>query len=350
MRGKLPLILLQYRHLAILVGLCACGGGELRTTDGGAGGNGGAPPDGGSPSDGGAGGMGGSGAGGSGAGGQAEGGSGGEGGKASCDDPATCEYDLETTCLGEPAFDPTNLPNCDAALCPGGGIGRCVPTSLVPEETVALLADCSGTTKCVPDYAVERGGLFTAPTCESVGGYEGRCLSTCIPAVAAQIGLLPQSTCNPDERCAPCYDPFDGTDTGACSLSCDTGPANPPETFPRCCEDLGGGACVPIAVVGEGAAEDLDADECETLEADDSVCVPDVITAAHLQGQLFTATSCTTNILVQVGGGSAAGGCLPKCIPEVNDTAGLAQDGCPEDFNCVPCTRNGTSTGACEPQ
>lgn len=348
MRGKLPLHL---RSVLLLVAVSACGGGELRIDDGagGQGGEGGTPSPGGGPADGGAGAAGGNGGEGA-AGGPSDGGTGGgEGGRGSCDDPATCEYDLETTCRGEPAFDPSNLPACDAALCPGGGIGHCVPTSLVPADTVALLADCSGTTKCVPDDAIERNGLFTAPTCESVAGYEGRCLSTCIPAVADQVELLPQSSCDPDERCAPCYDPFTGADTGACSLSCDPGPAEPAATFPRCCEDLGGGACVPIQMVGEEAAADLDADECASLNADDSVCVPDVITAAHLQGELFTATSCTTNLLVQLGGGSAAGGCLPKCIPEVNDTAGLTQESCPEDFNCVPCTRNGTSTGACDP-
>ncbi|NUP10501.1 MAG: hypothetical protein HOW73_31005 [Polyangiaceae bacterium] len=333
--------------LALAAALAACGG-ELVTNDGGAA-EGGSPSNGGTTNNGGGTNEGGSGAEGGAGGGTTDGGGG--GGTEGCDDPDTCEYDLETTCMGEPANDPTNLPACPAELCPGGGLGRCIPTTLVPKDSVALLADCSETQKCVPDSAIMRDGLFTAPTCEFGPGYEGRCLSTCIPDVASQIDLLPQDICAPDERCAPCTDPFTGEDTGACTLSCDQGPTLPPKTFPACCEDLGGGKCVPADVVGEESAATLDPEECEGLGETGSVCVPDVITDAHLQGQPFVATSCTTNLLVQLGGGSAQGGCLPRCIPEVNDTAGLAQDGCPDQtYRCVPCTNGGASTGACEPQ
>lgn len=252
--------------------------------------------------------------------------------------------------MGVPAVDPANLPTCSADLCPERGAGRCVPIALIPADSVDLLASCDADNKCVPDFAVETNGLFTPPSCASVAGYEGRCLSTCVPAVAEQVDMLPQSSCAVGERCAPCYDPFDGTDTGACSFSCDPGPAGPPETFPLCCQDLGGGACVPVEIVGQDAASGLDANECNQLGAGGSVCVPDVITQAHLAGMPFEADSCTTNVLVQVGGGSAAGGCLPRCIPEVNGTAGLTQETCPAEFYCVPCTKNGTSTGACDPQ
>ena len=43
-----------------------------------------------------------------------------------------------------------------------------------------------------------------------------------IKDIAAKKGLLPQSTCEANELCAPCFSPTDGSDTGACSsVSCD---------------------------------------------------------------------------------------------------------------------------------
>ena len=40
-----------------------------------------------------------------------------------------------------------------------------------------------------------------------IAGAEGRCLSTCLPAIASEAELLPQSVCPTGTRCAPCYNP-----------------------------------------------------------------------------------------------------------------------------------------------
>jgi hypothetical protein len=267
-----------------------------------------------------------------------------------CDDPATCEYDLETTCMGQPVADPAAFAACPSAVCGSGG--HCVPASLLPADQVDLLADCDATAKCVPDALIETGGLFTPPTCASVGGAEGRCLSACLPDVAGQAALLPTDICQTDERCVPCFDPFDGTDTGACTLSCDAGPTQPPKTFAKCCEDKGGGTCLPIRLVGAEAAEQLDAEECqEDLEQAGSVCVPDALYQAHSQGELFNPMPCETGFFAQLGGASEEGACLPDCIPEVGNTFGVAQTDCEDGWGCVPCTdQNGEDTGACQPQ
>jgi hypothetical protein len=263
----------------------------------------------------------------------------------SCDDEATCEYDLETSCAGRPVADPSVLPTCPASVCSEGG--HCVPAVAVPADQRSLLASCGGGSLCVPDMAIERGGLFTAPSCDSIGGAEGRCLSACIPSVAYRAHLLPQAGCGASERCVPCYDPFDGTDTGACTVSCDPGPAEPKRTLPACCADKGGGTCVPAALVGPDEADRLDADECAGLGIGDAVCVPDVILQSFLAEVPFTAVECTTGDLVQSLGLGAEGGCLPECIPIV-DALPVTQETCGDGFKCVPCVDlDGDGTGAC---
>ncbi len=267
-----------------------------------------------------------------------------------CDDPATCEYDLDTTCAGQPAADPEAFPACPTNVCAGGA--HCVPTAAIPADQAALLADCDASAKCVPDALIETGGLFTPPTCTSVAGAEGRCTSVCLPDVAAQAELLPQDVCAASERCVPCYDPFDGTETGACRLSCDGGPTEPPKTFAKCCAEKGGGTCLPVALVGEASAAQLDDEECvKDLGEEGSVCVPDAIYAAHAQGQLYQPEPCETGFFVQLAGASEEGGCLPECIPEVDDAPFVGQEDCAEGFACVPCVdQNGEVTGACSPQ
>lgn len=267
-----------------------------------------------------------------------------------CDDPATCAYDLDTTCAGQPAADPALFPACPASLCGGGG--HCVPSTLVPADQAELLADCDASSKCVPDALIETGGLFTPPSCDSVGGFEGRCLSTCLPDVAAQIDLLPSEGCAASERCVPCFDPISGDDTGACTLSCDAGPVEPAQTFPKCCAEKGGGTCIPAATVGAESAAQLDAEECEEdLGQPGSVCVPDAIYAAHSSGELYQPSPCETGFLTQLAGASEEGACLPECIPEVDGTFGLSQTDCEDGFKCVPCIdQNGDDTGACQPQ
>ena len=74
----------------------------------------------------------------------------------------------------------------------------------------------------MPDTLIETGGNFILPTCTSVFGAEGRCLSTCVPQLADTADSLPQDICDENERCTPCFDPLqDGAPpTGACELSC----------------------------------------------------------------------------------------------------------------------------------
>jgi hypothetical protein len=111
----------------------------------------------------------------------------------------------------------------------------CVDASLVPADVGKMLKDCSKG-KCAPKKSVERGGNYVPKTCRSTGDAEGRCMNVSIPEIAAEAALLPPGDgCDADERCAPCFDPRTGDDTGAChSASCDA-PKEPKKTFAPCC-------------------------------------------------------------------------------------------------------------------
>src|SRR5262249_32410815 len=101
-----------------------------------------------------------------------------------------------------------------------------------------------------------------------VGGAEGRCESTAIPGIATQASQLPSAGCDPNERCAPCVNPLDGTDTGSCHLSCDPGPKTPPVLFPSCCNSRG--KCIPGSMVPQDQAGHLSGAGCQS----GSLCVP----------------------------------------------------------------------------
>lgn len=241
---------------------------------------------------------------------------------AACDDPATCNY--EASC--PPVLDPTTLTAC-------GPDAHCLDAALITDPAQSSrLGKCADQTKlCVPDIFIKTGGKFTPPTCNSVGGAEGRCLSLVLPDVKSQEALLPQDTCAASERCTPCYNPVDGTSTGACSLACDTGPTKPPVTFAKCCSDRA--HCVPSASIPDEQEGNLSQDDC----TDTNLCVPDQILLAQ------TIPTCTANSFIL---GNYTGVCLSDCFDFGIQGIALARGSCQSNFKCAPCTQNGEPTGA----
>jgi hypothetical protein len=252
-----------------------------------------------------------------------EGGGGSGGGSAtSCDDPNTCNY--EANC--PPVIDPSPLTSC-------GPDAHCLDAALITDPAQSSrLAKCTDATKlCVPDIFIKTGGKFTAPSCTSVGGAEGRCLSRVLPDVKAQEAMLPQDTCAASERCTPCYDPITGTSTGACNLSCDAGPTKAPVTFGQCCNARA--HCVPTSAIPDAQEDNLKQDNC----ADTNLCVPDQI----LLNQPIP--TCTANSLVL---GNYSGVCLSDCFSFGIQGLALARGSCASNYKCAPCTQNGQPTGA----
>jgi hypothetical protein len=244
-----------------------------------------------------------------------------------CDDPATCNY--EAGC--PPVIDPvaTGLTACAADA-------HCLDAALVTDPAQASqLATCDDATKlCVPDIFLATGGKFTPPTCTSVNGAEGRCLSTALPAVAAQASLLPQDSCAASERCTPCFNPLDGTSTGACNLSCDTGPTQPAKEFAQCCDMRA--RCVPTSSIPADQQGQLSAKECDQAQPG-SLCVPNEILA---NGPFPT---CTANSIIL---GNYTGVCLSDCLDFGIQGVALAKGSCSSGFTCAPCEQFGQPTGA----
>lgn len=227
--------------------------------------------------------------------------------------------------VGAPVIVASTLPACGAA----DGGAHCLPEKNVPQALVAELATCGTSGRCVPDKLIESGGRFIPKTCASALGAEGRCQSMAVPSVAAQA-TLPIDVCDANERCVPCFNPVDGTPTGACTTSCDGGPKAPAKLFPSCCGSEG--KCVPTSLVPPAQRASLDA--C----AQDSLCVP----TEHLN-PAFVPQKCSGEIFFD----DYDGVCLNDRCLDLGSSAWLLDDGnCPNGKTCVPCTRNGEPTGA----
>jgi hypothetical protein len=244
-----------------------------------------------------------------------------------CDDPATCEYEANCPAV----IEPTTLPECAPDA-------HCLSATLVPADMAAQLGPCSDASQlCVPDDFIRTGGKFAPATCASVAGAEGRCLSKALPAVADQADLLPQASCGANELCSPCFNPIDGSDTGACRLTCDTGPTTAAVTFESCCE--GRAACVPTQSIPEDQQGQLGEEECEDLTAEADLCVPNEI----LAGGPFPACAASGFL-----SGDYTGVCLSDCLSFGIQGLALAQGNCSDDYTCAPCISplSGEPTGA----
>jgi hypothetical protein len=254
-------------------------------------------------------------------------GSGGDDTAPPCDDPATCDY--EAGC--PPILDPSSLESCAPDA-------HCFSKDPIPVEERDRFAECpGGDTLCIPDIFLETGGQFTLATCHSLYDGEGRCVSLALVDIAAQADTLPQDTCASYERCAPCYNPLDGTETGLCALACDAGPTEPPVVAPSCCQDVG--TCIPAAQVPPDRQAELLQDTCEAQQ----LCIPDALITNTL-------VTCDAELL---GGPIGEGRCLPDCMAQTGGINGAVMTGdcsaAGSNFKCFPCNDplSGEPTGLC---
>jgi hypothetical protein len=221
----------------------------------------------------------------------------------------------------EPILDVSALISCAEDA-------HCLPSATIPTEFHDMLGTCEDETSlCVPDTMSQYGGFFVPPTCESISGTEGRCLSLAIPQIAAEGDYLPISTCQPSERCSPCCDPFTGEETGACSQACDTGPVEEmcgEPIFPSCCNGLG--HCVDPDLVPEEKKGNIK--NC-TGDGAGLMCVPDAMKNPDYAGE-----PCQGNSLLM---GAYDGVCLPDCLKLFLQISYDASP-CSDYHKCVPCT------------
>ena len=241
--------------------------------------------------------------------------------------PDKCPYD-------GPPIDVSGFKTCGLG-------GRCVPSGAIPEKERSRLAPCEGGF-CVPEKIIVAKGNLLPKSCASLIGGEGRCISLVFPDILAQKDRLPQDVCDPNERCAPCFDPLTGAETGACrSVSCDA-PKTQAKVFGKCCEQKGvsRGRCLPKTLLPKEAADGLGNKECVDGA---ELCVPDEMVK---QGEAFKGPPCKASTFFT---GTYDGVCLSTCI-ERGFFGELATDrgNCAEGDFCAPCKNplTGASTGA----
>ena len=269
--------------------------------------------------------------------------------------PATS---TQSTCTNaaplEKLADPTTLPEC----APACGGAHCVPGDKVPASSQGSFATCTGG-YCLPDALIISGGA-KPPACNSLNNSAGVCLSICVPLVAANKDLLPTASCGADERCAPCINPNDGTNTGACDIGV--------QNNASCDADAG------AAAADSGPAPDLTCPHVGAPVLDPSMlpacggagsaahCLPASNTPMDLQSKLAACTGgfCVPDKLIESGGrfipatctslGGNEGRCESKVLPAVASQTNLPQATCDQTELCVPCASpvDGTDTGACK--
>jgi hypothetical protein len=225
-------------------------------------------------------------------------------------------------------INPDTLPMCSPA-CAGA---HCVPSAFVPSSQTANLATCPGG-YCVPDEVTETDNNYVPPSCVPFvdPASEGRCSSTCIEAVESQASELSQVTCASGDLCAPCWNPFTGVSTGACSLGCDK-PAKSVFTFPTCCAYMGTnqGTCLPSSLIPSAEQGSLEANTCPSDASDpaDYLCVPNEYLPTPPAG--YTVETCTTGL-------GAAGACVSNCANTGLGGIGASQGTCPANHICISC-------------
>lgn len=208
--------------------------------------------------------------------------------------------------------------------------GRCVPGSLLEGRLGSLPPDALGrntcsdaSAKCVPSVLLEQ----TAPpkSCHVPGNFEGRCLSDCMPIVAAQAARLVRAECSASELCVPCYEPQTLEPTGVCSIGRDM-PAEPPPKFDACCGTGVNalGLCLPVEYLTSEQRQ-LPRDSCRTY---DSRCIPRQLFEAPVQ----PLQSCRTGL-------GARGVCFEQCfLAGLSTTLTGALVECGVAGRCVACS------------
>jgi hypothetical protein len=170
------------------------------------------------------------------------------------------------------------------------------------------------------------------------------CVSTCITSVERFKLILPQDTCEDEERCVPCEN--EGKSTGLCDLghkkeneppkpaSCTAekkpGPdicpfkGDKPAIDPNKLKACGDGAhCLPTGLIQPGLRNELD--KCPGT---DGLCAPDKLIAAA--GNFIPKTCASL--------GNAEGRCMSTALPQIRAQKDvLPGEGCDANERCAPC-------------
>jgi hypothetical protein len=239
--------------------------------------------------------------------------------------------------IGETTYETVELPvrarretrTCDspfarpdiATLAPcGEGKGHCFDRTKVPVADTEL-PDCGAKEVCVPDAILRAGGEKLRSCTFFIGGKPGACVSMLLADIGAHANELKQDVCADDERCAPCVNPVDGTDTHLCDPigvhegACVGG--TEADQTESCCHGMG--VCMNEDSVPEDSREDMVRETCPSAK----VCAP----AAMVNG-----APVPCDIL------GAPGVCLDLCFAAMlRGTKAMIRAGCGPTEICMPC-------------
>lgn len=261
-----------------------------------------------------------------------------------------------------------------ACACKAGGKARCAPKSKLPATLANHLDDCDdGAGACVPDTIIAKGA--DALTVCAFNSEPGRCVSMCVPDVAANLDKATRgdsTECPEDERCIPCVNPLTGDATGICGLDTTVGSTNEceptgtakagagvdakpgeeltcpfdatkstpgdPNRFAACGTDAAKGRCLENGLVPADLAKRLAS--CDATGGKPGLCVPEVYVVEkgkHLP------TTCSSFAGIE-------GRCFSTVFKDVAEQVDiLQQDACAATERCLPCFNpaNGQPTGVC---
>jgi hypothetical protein len=245
---------------------------------------------------------------------------------------------LSAGLVGCEPYDPPEEDMTPASCC--GGAGTCVPSDFMPDELASQLdgeACGSEALVCAPNSLLFEPDAMPV-SCRAPGDLEGRCLSTCLPSVAAQADRLDQRGCDRDERCVPCFDPLTGADTEACRVSGDA-PAEKARTYQSCCGAPGEalGTCVPLELL---SSTQIDALPVESCREPGTRCVP----SSLLDGSQGPEACDARDLL----GASSQGACMAQCFLPLTARFLSTQASCAGGERCIACTALDGSVPACE--
>lgn len=220
-----------------------------------------------------------------------------------------------------------------AKPCGNDGKSHCWPWSKsdVPKEELEPCDDPAEI--CMPDRLLLAGGK-RAKECKWSGNEPGGCMPLAFKQLAKNAGALQTDVCEDDEKCAPCINPVDKTDTGACSPAgvhekdCVGGAGDAAEVETCCARQ---GVCADEKGLPEDARGQMQSLGCSSGK----LCTP----AAMFDGK---AKKCET-----IAGFDGA--CLPKCFaPMLRGIEGLSSD-CNAFEICLPCVlAEGQGMPGCE--
>ena len=218
------------------------------------------------------------------------------------------------TCTG--AFENPDLGTLTAC---GDGQGHCYDGK---KTALVGLPACSGGSgdTCVPDKVLTaNGGMLKACTF-FIGDKPGACLSTLVADIAAHKDQLKRDVCDENERCSPCVDPRDGSNTHLCepggvyATPCTGGSGVTPQS---CCHRQG--VCLEPDAVPEDQRSDMSQETCRSGK----LCAP----AALVNGNPETCS-----VL------GADGVCIDLCFAAMLGPAKVViRSGCNAASVCLPC-------------